>query len=260
MLKNILKLFLLINIFILTFPAFTQERIIDNAGLLSPSQKSTLTSRINYISNKYKFDLVIVTEKNIGGFRPVDYADDFFDNNGYGQGRNRDGCLFLQVTETRDYWISTSGSGIDILNNYALNKLSSDIVKSLSAGNNNEAYNVFLLNWDEFLALDEKGGRRYNFFHQFNTAILIIVWALALAIGFITVQVWKSGMNTALSKTQASAYIVPGSLAFKVKNDTFLYSTVTKSARQTEVNSGGGGGRSHTSSSGRSHGGGGGSY
>jgi len=244
----------------MTFPAFAQERIVDNAGLLSPSQKASLSRRINAISTQYKFDLVIVTEKNIGGLRSVDYADDFFDNNGYGQGRDRDGCLFLQVTDTRDYWISTSGNGINILNDYALNKLKSDVIKYLSAGQNYEAYNVFLLNWEEFLALDEKGGRRYNFFHQFNAVILIIVWALALAIGFIIVQAWKSGMNTALAKTQAADYIVPGSLLFSVKKDTFLYSNVTKTARQTSSSGGGGGSRIHTSSSGRSHGGGGGRY
>jgi len=259
MLRNLLKLFLLIFIFCFAFPAFTQERIIDNAGLLSQSQIASLKNRIDAISGRYKFDLVIVTERNIGDSRTVDYADDFFDYKGYGQGKNRDGCLFLQVTETRDYWISTSGSGIDILNDYALNKLKSDVVEFLSAGQNYEAYNAFLQNWEEYLALDEKGGRRYNFFHQYNVAVLIIVWALALAIGFITVQVWKSGMNTALAQTQAAAYIVPGSLSFKEKKDTFLFSTVTKTQRQTESSSSGGGG-SHTSSSGRSHGGGGGRY
>jgi len=260
MLKKLLKLFLLIFIFCFAFPAFAQEKIIDNAGLLSQSQKASLNNRINAISSRYKFDLIILTERNIGGSKTVDYADDFFDNKGYGQGKNRDGCLFLQVTETRDYWISTSGSGIDILNDYALNKLKSDVAKFLSAGQNYEAYNAFLLNWEEFLALDEKGGRRYNFFHQWNVIILIIAWALALAIGFITVQVWKSGMNTAIAQTHAAAYIVPGSLSFKEKKDNFLYSTVTKTQRQTENNSARSGGGSRTSSSGRSHGGGGGRY
>jgi len=259
MTKKMLKPFLLIFIFFQAFSLFTQEKVVDNAGLLHQNQKTALINMINFISNKYKFDLVIVTERNIGGLNPVDYADDFFDYNGYGHGKNRDGCLLLQVTGTRDYWISTSGSGIDILNDYALNKVKSDLVKFLSAGQYYEAYYAFLLNWEEFLALDEKGGRRYNFFHQWNVVILIIAWALALAIGFITVQVWKSGMNTALAKTQAAAYIVPESLSFREKKDIFLYSAVTKTKRQTESSSSGGGG-THTSSSGRTHGGGGGKY
>jgi len=55
--------------------------------------------------------------------------------------------------------------------------------------------------------------------------------------------------------------VVNGSLAFDTKTDRFLYSTVTKTARQTEGSSfSSSSGRSHMGSSGRSHGGGGGRY
>ena len=258
--KYIFRLFMLILLISAAIPAFTQEKIVDNAGLLSNSQKAALVNRINSISAKNNIDLVIVTEKNTGSISSMDYADDFFDYNGYGFGQNRDGCLFLQVTETRDFWISTSGRCIDILNNYALNKLETDIVKHLREGNNYEAYNSFLSNWEEFLMLDARWGRSYNFFYQWNSVLVIAAWVLAFAIGFITVGVWKSGMNTALSQTQAGAYIVPGSLSFKIKSDNFLYSTVTKTVRQTDNNSDTGGNRTHTGSSGRIHGGGGGRY
>ena len=190
---------------------------------------------------------------------PVDYADDFFDYNGYGLGQDRDGCLFLQVTGDRDYWFSTSGRGINVLNRAAFNKLEADAVKHLREGNAYQAYNSFLVNWEKFLALDVKG-RRYNFIEQWNIVIMIIAWAVAFGIGFIVVLVWKKGMNTVFAQTQAGAYVVPGSLTFNIKKDTFLYSTVSRTARETDTGSSGGGGRSHTSSSGRSHGGGGGKY
>jgi len=261
--KNILKLFILI---LLVFPAAAQnlnaqERIIDNASLMTPGQKQNLNNLINSLSAKYRFDLIIVTERSIDGANPMNYADDFFDYNGYGLGQDRDGCLFLQVTSTRDFWFSTSGRGIDMLNSYAYNKLEADVLKHLSAGNNYEAYNAFLQNWEEFLVLDSKGGRRYNFFYQWNILLIIISWALALGIGFIVVMSWKNSMNTAIMQTQASVYVVPGSLSFKEKKDTFLYSNVVKTKKQSENNSGGSGRvRTHTSSSGRSHGGGGGRY
>ena len=257
--KILLKYILLITIICFAIPAFAQTRIVDNAGLLNESEKAALTSLIDSISTKYNFDLVIVTEKSIGTVMPMDYADDFFDYNGYGLGQDRDGCLFLQVTESRDYWFGTSGRGIKIMNETAGRKLESDAVKHLSSGSAYQAYNSFLINWENFLSLDAKG-RRYNFIQQWNIVIMIIAWAVALGIGFIVVLVWKKGMNTALAQTQAAAYVVPGSLSFKVKKDTFLYSTVTKTARETSSTSSGGGGRSHTSSSGRSHGGRGGKY
>ena len=254
MLKNIIKLFLLIFLLFAALPVFAKERIIDNAGLLSSSQKASLNSKINSISEQHNFDLVIVTERNIpDGITLINYADEFFFNNDYGFGQNKDGCLLLQVTAAKDYSISNFGSGKNILNDYAFNKLESDLAGYLSADNTYEAYYSFLNNWEEFLILDTKGGRSYNFFHRWNAVLVIIAWALALAIGSIIIASWKSTMNTAIAKTQASAYIVPGSLSYKVKSDKFLFSTVTKTARQTDNNSSSGG-RNITSSSGRSTG------
>jgi len=237
----------------------TRDRVVDNAGLLNSVERFSLVSRLDYIAEKYRIDLVIVTENNIGGAWPMDYADDFFDRNGYGSGSNRDGCLFLIVTGSRDYWFSTSGRAIDILNNYAFKKLESDALKFLRNDNYNAAFKSFLENWEKFLILEAKG-RRYNFFYQWNIVLVISGWLIALAIGSIAVQSWKNGMNTAVIKTQANAYMIPESLAFNEKKDTFLYSVVSKTARQEDNSPSSSGGRTHTSSSGRTHGGGGGKF
>ena len=247
-------IFFVMLVVILSESAFAQERIVDNAGLLSADQRENLRRLAGSIYQTYSFNLVIVTERDIGNASPMVYADDYFDNNGYGQ----DGCLFLQVTGSRDYWISTSGTGMEILNDYAFGRLETDTVKFLSAGNNYEAYLAFIQDWDLFLNLD-KNYRSYNFFYQWNAVLVTISWVIAFAVGFIVVHVWKKGMDTALPQRAASAYVVPGSLAFNVRRDDFLYSTVTRTRRQTQQGSSGGGGI-HTGSSGRSHGGGGGRY
>jgi len=250
--------FLTLMFLLPALPMFSQDRVADNAGLLSAGERINLMSRLNSIASSYNFDLVIVTENSIGGASPMNYADDFFDYKGYGSGNDRDGCLFLVVTGTWDYWFSTSGRGENILNSTAYKKLESDAVKSLRADNYYAAFNSFLDDWEKFLALDAQG-RSYNFFYRWNVVLVVICWLLGTAIGFIVVMAWKSGMNSALAKTQAESYAVPGSLAFTEKKDTFLYSTVTKTKRQTDDSSSSSG-RTHTSSSGRSHGGGGGKY
>jgi len=249
------RLFFILMLFaILAGSAFSQERVVDNAGLLSESQKENLRRLTSSIFQTYNFDLVIVTERDIGNTSPMVYADDYFDYNGYGP----DGCLFLLTSGSRDYWISTAGTGIKILNSYAYGKLENDTVGFLSANNYYEAYLAFIQDWELFLSLD-KNYRSYNFFYEWNYVLVAISWVIAFVIGLIVVQVWKKGMNTALPQRAAGAYVVPGSLAFKVKADNFLYSTVTRTRRQTESSSSGGGGV-HTGSSGRSHGGGGGRY
>jgi len=251
------KIILIICFFIfLCSGVFTQEKIADNANLLSDGEKQSLLKFMNELSHKYKFDLVIVTERSIGNALPRDYADDFFDYNGYGAGYNRDGCIFLQVTGTRDIWVSMSGRGIDVINYIAYNKILSDAAKFLKDGSVYKAYYSFLFNVEEFLTLEAKG-RRYNIIYQWHLAILLAAWAVAFLISFIIINIWKSRLNAVFSQTQAAAYAVADSLVFNVKKDSFLYSTVTKTRRQADNMPSGGGGGIHTSSSGRSHSGGG---
>ncbi|MDR2729738.1 MAG: TPM domain-containing protein [Treponema sp.] len=246
-----------ISFLFFSFPLFAQSRVVDNAGLLSGSEIAELERLTAEIASTYNFDIVIVTEKNISGASPMDYADDFFDYNGYGLGQDRDGCLFLQVTETRDYWFSTSGRGINILNSTAYERLEQNVVKFLKNDEPAQAYLSFINDWEKFLVLDAKG-KSYNFIHVHVPVIYRVAWIVSLIIGFFSVMAMKAKMNNVHPKMEANNFIIPGSLAFTQKNDIFLYSTVTKSERAESSSSSGGG--SHISSSGRSHGGGGGKY
>jgi uncharacterized protein len=250
---------LIFLVFFLSVPLFAGDHIVDNAGLLNKAEIAELEKLAEAIASNYKFDLVIVTEKDIGSVLPMAYADNYFDNNGYGIGENRDGCIFLQVTGSRDYWFSTSGRGIKILNTSALYKLESDVVSHLSNNYPIGAYRAFIDTWEKFLVLDAQG-RSYNFFYQYNMILIIIVWVISLLTGLIIILSWKKQMNTALAKEQADNFIVPGSLVFTQQTDRFLYSTVTKTAKPKPSSTTSSSIGTHISSSGRSHGGGGGKY
>jgi phosphate/sulfate permease len=69
---------------------------------------------------------------------------------------------------------------------------------------------------------------------QWDYKPILIAWIVAIAIGVGVVEFWKYKMNTVFSKHEADTYVVPNSLNFKVKTDTFLYSHVTKIRRQTQ--------------------------
>jgi len=253
--KNIFYIFLAAAFLFLTVPVFAQNRVADNAGILSGGEIDELKRLTAQIASTYNFELVIVTEKDIGGASPMDYADDYFDYKGF---IDRDGCLLLQVTGSRDYWFSTSGRGEKILNSAAFNKLKSDVEKFLKKDNPAGAYRAFIKDWDEFLVLDAKG-KSYNIFYAYYVQFIIGAWVISLLIAFFAVYLMKLKMDNVHQKTEADSFIVPGSLAFTKKNDTFLYCTVTKTARESSSSSSSSS-RSHTSSSGRRHGGGGGKY
>jgi uncharacterized protein len=247
---------LILLIFILPAPLFAKNHIVDNAELLSKEEILELEKLAETIALNYKFELVILTVKDIGGASPMDYADSYFDRNGYGIGENRDGCIFLQVTESRDYWFSTSGRGINVLNPTAYSKLDSAVLSYFKINSPAGAYYSFISTWETFLALDAQG-RSFNFFYRYNIILVIIAWVISLLTGLVVIMSWKKQMNTALAKEQADNFIVPGSLTFTRQTDRFIYSTVTKTAIPKPTTSSTG---AHKSSSGRSHGGRGGKY
>jgi len=265
--NNPAGIFFLLFIFFLSVPVFSQERVVDNAGLLSQNEIQRLTSLISSIASEHNFDLVIVLENSINGADPSAYADDFFDNKGFGYGSGRDGAILLQVIDTRDIVVSTSGRGIALFGSRAENKIFNDAIQYLSAENYFAAYNSFLTNWNQILVnADESGVNNepgVNVVQKYHVVFLVAAWLIAFLIGLICVSSMKSKMNNVFAKTQAAGYIVQDSLKFNVKNDQFLYSTVAKVPRASSSSSGGGGSRgvaTRVSSSGRSHGGGGRKY
>jgi uncharacterized protein len=251
-------------LFLLFLPvlAFSQEnQVFDNAGILSADEIAALQARISAVKSAYDFNIVIVTETNIGDAAPMDYADDFFDYNGF---RNETGgALLLQVTETRDWHISTFGvgkfGGETIFNTFALGKTGNNIVDYLKKNNPAGAYNAFIDDVENYLQL-AADGKHLSPLSNNITYFIIGAWLLAFLIALGIVTVWKGQLNTAVGAKQARAYIVAGSLQLSESADRFLYSTVTMIARPKESSSSSSGGGSHTSSSGSSHGGGGGKY
>ena len=164
---NRLHLYILMNILLMTFilsaavfaPAVltAQDRVVDNANLLSSAQKANLKESLDSIAETYDFDLVIVTERSIGRKTPMEYADDYFDYNGYGLGDDGlDGCLFLQVTGNRDYWFSTSGRGIGLLTSVDFTRLETRVLRYLGPGNNYQAYRTFIEEWESILSMEDR--------------------------------------------------------------------------------------------------------
>ena len=229
---------------------FAQNRIIDNAGLMNAGEKAVFETRMAELASGYNFDLRILVEKSIGASSPINYSWNYLDGRGLG-GKDWDGCLLLLVTGKgagdRDYMITASGRGSEILNNTAYERLDSKVQYCLLNSDFTGAYDKYISIWEEYLELEAKG-RSYNFITENNSIIVIVVWIISLLIGLLTVRKWKNDMNTAIAKTEAGAYVVPGSLAFTQSSDRFLYSTVTKTRKQKQASSGGssmrGGGRS----------------
>ena len=103
--------------------------VVDHANLLTGSEAQTLSERLKEIGDAYRCDVIVATVTTLGSKTSEEYADDFFDYNGYGYGAtpdangttvNGDGILLLISIEDRDFAISTSGYGITAFTDYGI--------------------------------------------------------------------------------------------------------------------------------------------
>ncbi|MDR7870855.1 MAG: TPM domain-containing protein [Tissierellaceae bacterium] len=114
--RIILYLVLFILILIPAGDVFAEKiLVIDNANLMTEDEILDLNLRANALSEEFNMDIVMVTTNDTEGKTSREFADDFFDYNGYGVGPNYDGILFLIDMDNREAYISTTGIAIRYL-------------------------------------------------------------------------------------------------------------------------------------------------
>ncbi|MGI6021060.1 MAG: TPM domain-containing protein [Lachnospiraceae bacterium] len=243
--------------------AANNDKVVDNADLLSDSEESSLEEKLISICDSMQFDIVIVTEDDIGGKSVEAYADDYFDYNGYGYGDEGDGALLLVDMGSRKWWISTKGYGITALTDFGIQEIGDELAGYLSDGDYYEGFSVFTDRVEEYVGLAKNGtpvdvnskapsGRK-----GFKVTNLLIGLVAGFAIAFIVTGSMKAKLKTIRHAAEANDYVEKDSLRIRTSRDTFLYRNVVRRAKPKENS---GGSSTHTSSSGSTHGGGGGSF
>lgn len=235
-------------------------RLADNAGLLSASENSRLLSKLDEISQRQNFDIVIVTVDSLGGKSAMEYADDYYDYNGYLQ----DGVLLLVSMEARDWWVSTAGFGITAITDAGLEYMSDKFLPYLSDGEYFKAFDKFAALCDDFVT-KAKTGSAYDKGNLPKEPFPVFMFIfISLAAGFIVafaaVSVMKGKLKSVRRQHAANSYIKAGSVNITDSRDMFLYSKLDRRLKPQTSSGSGGGSFTHTSSSGRTHGGGGGKF
>ncbi len=265
--KRILTvLFALILCMVVVIPTFAASdlpRLVDNADLLTDSEESTLLSKLNEISERQQTDVVVVTADTLDGKTPMDYADDFYDYNGYGVGGDKDGVLLLVSLEDRDWWMSTTGYGITAITDAGIEYISEKFLSDLSDGDYADAFTTYAELCDDFFT-QARSGQPYDTGHMpkqpFNIARnLLIALIVGFVIALLATGVMKGKLKTVRFQSAASNYVKANSMNVTESRDMFLYTHVDRRAKPKDTDSSSGSG-THTSSSGSTHGGGGGKF
>lgn len=92
----------------------------DDAGLFSKSEETLLNERLAQIREEYSFDIAIHTTNSFDGKSAKEYADDYYDENGYGYGVSKDGCVLVINEKEGEWYLSTGGNGATLINDERL--------------------------------------------------------------------------------------------------------------------------------------------
>lgn len=123
--------------------------LVDDADILSNAEEVSLLNKLENISSKSKFDVAVVTVKNIDDRTMQEYTDDFYDYYGYGQNERNDGILLLVSMREREYHITTAGRCISIFTDARLKDIMRAIEPKLRNADYIGAFNEFAVYCDK---------------------------------------------------------------------------------------------------------------
>lgn len=245
-----------------TMPSTRQkERLYDGAELLTTSQQQDILGKLNALSANHSSNITILTVND--HFGPIqDYADDYFDYNGFQADYNGNGVLFMISMADREWAISTCGTGIYAFTDYGQEYLIEQMAPYLR---NNDFYGAFnkYIEVSEFFYNQYESGNPYDVgFKDTSANALIKVGFICLGIGLVVALIpllfMAGSLKTVHQVTNASGYQTHNGLHMSLHRDTYLRSSTSRTAIPDSRSSGGshsGGSSIHISSSGSSHGG-----
>ena len=266
-------LFSLLWMFVLIFPVMASEipdipterqkpLLVDEAGLLSEEESSTLINKLEEISQRQKNEVAVVTVNSLEGKTAEAYADDYYDYNGYGYGENDDGLLLLVSMGEREWAVTTYGYCHTVaFTDAGLDYISSEFRRKLSSGEYAKAFDCFAGLCDDFLT-QAATGEPYDVDNMPKGKVspfwLYTDLVVAFFISFGIVKGKSGNLKSVKKQESAKAYERRGSLSLRRSTDSCVNRIVTQKTIRNEKNSSSGssgGSSSHISSSGRSHGG-----
>ncbi len=260
--------YLLLTLLLLLVPisAWADGTAVDDqAGLFSQEEEQELTDRIEELTADWNMDFVVVTTEDAEGKTSEEYADDYYDYNGYAD----DGALYLIDLDNGSVWISTAGKMIRYLTDARIDAVIDAGYDNLKAKNYADGI-LEMLNETESYLEDGIPSDQYNYDTETGKisryrsitvyeAIGAAVIALLCGGGFAAAVL---GSYRLKKKTYRYPYESQAKVHFTRRDDQFLHRSITQRRIPRDPPSGGGGGggsrsSTHTSSSGTSHGGGG---
>lgn len=259
--KRLLSVVLLMAMFLIICGFDSNGRkVYDDADLLTQEEEEELQERAAALGEKLSLDVVIVTTNDAEGKTATEYADDFFDYNGFGYEKEMgSGILYLIDMDNRQSTISTSGTAIDRYSDREQDVWQDALLEYLKSGDYYGACQEFLDGVERYEAYPSAGAQeavtagQERMADNYTPKKLMVRLGISLAVAALVVGIMA--FSTQRMSGAAGRYYQKGAVDIRRKQDRFTHTTVVTRKIERNTSSSGGGSSSHTSSSGNSHGG-----
>ncbi len=248
------------------------DNIHDELDYLSAGELEELQSLIQDTVENYNLDVAIVITDDTGGKSSRDFADDYYDDNGFGIGSDYSGLLMLINMDEREMWISTTGRAIDIFTDNRISAMTGAITGLLSNGSYYEACKEFIRRVESYVRMGvPQGQHRIDTSSQdrmvkevplgyWDKAVRMMgslpVVIIALVISLIATLIASSNHKGRVT-INSTTYEEKGSFALTGIRDDYIRESTTRVKIQSSSSNSS---STHRGSSGRTHGGGGGKF
>ena len=223
----------------------TLPLVVDNADLLTDAEEKEFIDKFNTFTEEYEMEIAFVTVTSLDGKTAQEYADDFYDANGYGYGENDDGFLLLYLPGEdgqRELYLTTHGDAIYKMSDDMINTMLLEMKDDIISGNYSAALDKYIAKATEYV----KPGVHFIW--------LFVFILVGCVIALFVLNGMAAANKSVIRQADAKVYVRSGSLVLMNCNDAFKGTYVNKEEKVQENSSGS---STHTSSSGRTHGGGG---
>ncbi|MDD3252974.1 MAG: TPM domain-containing protein [Lachnospiraceae bacterium] len=255
-----------------------EQRVFDEAGLLSSDQTQSLETRIQELRTEMNMDLVLVTTEDTGGYSSEEYADAYYENGSFGSGSDHSGALLLIDMDNRQLYVSTEGAMIRFLTDDRIDTMMDQAIPYMQQLDYSGAAGSMI---GEVQAFYQKGipNGQYNYdretgkisrYRSIRWYEVLLAFAVSAFCGAGACLNVRKEYAMKREQRQAANYLMAYRSAaqfhYHNQNDVLAGSSVIQNLIAQAVNRGAGGGfgnssgprsTTHTSGGGHTHGGGG---
>ncbi|MBQ2680917.1 MAG: TPM domain-containing protein, partial [Eggerthellaceae bacterium] len=223
--------------------------VTDAYGLFSDSQRATLEAKATELAQKYNMGVYLLVVDKMNGLdnptqaQRTNFATSFYRANNLGLGSGRDGIMFVIAVDSRDYVTIAFGQGSYSFSDEGVAYMEDAVREELGSNQWYDGCEVYYDKIGEQLEYYSVKGEPWTEPNPLSFILKILaILGIPAGVAFSSVRRQEDAMFTAREKTEASNYLVRGSLELTQSTDQFSHTThvVTPIPQHEDHDSGGG--------------------